>query len=204
MTKSTRIVLILTFMSTAQISLAEEKPKRAPDTFKVKFEASNGNFVVEVTRKWSPNGADRFHQAVKEGFFNECRFFRVLPGFVVQFGINGNPEVQAKWQDAKIKDDPVVESNKRGTLTFATAGPNTRTTQLFINYRDNGFLDNQGFSPFGKVVEGMDVVDKINSEYKELPNQGKIQSEGNDYLKSEFPRLDYIKKATVLPDKKQK
>ncbi|MCA9037134.1 MAG: peptidylprolyl isomerase [Planctomycetaceae bacterium] len=171
----------------------------SPEKFKVKFETTRGDFVVEVTRSWAPVGADRFHELVQAGFFDEAGFFRVVPGFVVQFGLNADPAVQAKWTTAKIKDDPVTQSNKRGYLTFATAGPNTRTTQLFINFDDNSRLDQMGFAPFGLVVEGMDVVDKINSEYGQSPNQGRITAEGNAYLKARFPKLDYIRKATIVP-----
>lgn len=170
----------------------------APETFKVKFETTAGDFVVEVTRKWAPLGADRFHELVKAGFYNDCGFFRVVPNFMVQFGINGDPKVQAKWKASKIQDDPTTHSNQRGTVTFATAGPGTRTSQLFINFKDNSGLDKQGFAPFGKVIEGMKVVDKINPEYGEQPNQGQIQSAGNVYLKKQFPNLDFIKKATIV------
>ena len=176
----------------------------APETFKAQFDTSKGKFTVEVTRSLAPNGADRFYNLVKSGYFTGVEFFRVVPGFMCQFGIHGDPNVSAKWRDANIADDPVKGSNTRGTLTFATAGPNTRTTQLFINFADNTSLDGQGFSPFGKVVEGMDVVDKINGEYGDGPpggngpNQGEIQMEGNAYLKKEFPNLDYIKSATIV------
>jgi peptidyl-prolyl cis-trans isomerase A (cyclophilin A) len=169
-----------------------------PAVYKVKFETSGGDFVIEVNREWAPVGADRFHELVSKGFFDECRFFRVVPDFMVQFGINGDPAVQKEWRDARVKDDKVTQSNKRGYITFATSGPNSRTSQVFINFKDNSFLDRQGFAPFGKVVEGMDVVDKINAEYGESPDQFSIQSKGNEYLKKEFPKLDYIKKATVL------
>ncbi|HTB82280.1 MAG TPA: peptidylprolyl isomerase, partial [Candidatus Sulfotelmatobacter sp.] len=171
---------------------------QAPETFRAKFETTKGAFTVEITRSLSPNGADRFYNLVRSGFFKDIAFFRVLPGFMVQFGIHGDPAVSAKWRGANISDDPVKTTNARGTLTFATAGPGTRTTQLFINYADNAFLDGQGFSPFGKVVEGMDVVDKINSDSAERPDQGEIQGEGNKYLKSAFPNLDYIKSATIV------
>lgn len=171
---------------------------KAPDTFKVKFDTTKGSFTVEVTRSMSPNGADRFYNLVKSGFFKDTAFFRVVPGFMVQFGIHGDPKISAAWRDANIQDDPVKGSNTRGTITFATAGPNTRTSQLFINYGNNTFLDGQGFSPFGKVTEGMDVVDKINSESGERPNQGAIQMQGNEYLKKSFPNLDYIKSAALL------
>jgi peptidyl-prolyl cis-trans isomerase A (cyclophilin A) len=179
----------------------------APETFRAKFETSKGDFVVEVTRAWAPNGADRFYNLVKNGYYDEVRFFRVLGGanpFMAQFGIHGDPAVSAVWRGARIPDDPVKGSNTRGMVTFATAGPNTRTTQLFVNYKDNSFLDGQGFSPFGKVIEGMDVVDNLHAGYGEGaprgagPDQNKLQSEGNAYLVKEFPKLDHIKKATLL------
>ena len=177
----------------------------APDTYKAKFETSKGDFVIAVTRSWSPNGADRFYNLVKSGYFDGVKFFRVVPGFMVQFGINGDPTVNKVWQEASITDDPVKESNKRGYVTCAMRGPNTRTTQIFINFADrNAMLDGQGFSPFGLVTDGMDVVDKINSEYGEGapqgrgPAQGRIQAEGNAYLEKEFPNLDSVKKATIL------
>jgi len=177
---------------------------KAPETFKVQFDTTKGKFTIEVTRSLSPNGADRFYNLVRSGYFKDVAFFRVVPGFMCQFGIHGDPAISAKWRAANIADDPVKGSNTRGTITFATAGPNTRTTQLFINFRDNTGLDGQGFSPFGKVTEGMDVVDKINSEYGDGapygngPAQGRIQMEGNTYLKKDFPNLDYIKSATIL------
>lgn len=184
-------------------AIAQETPKVAavPETFQVRFETSCGDFVVEVQRKWAPKGADRFHQLVTAGYYDECRFFRVVPDFVVQWGINGNPAVYAKWKDNEIADDPVVQSNLTGFVTFATKGPDTRTCQLFINTADNERLDALGFAPFGKVVEGMDVVKKINAEYGQKPNQLLIQEQGNEYLKSNFPKLDYIRKATVIPVK---
>ncbi len=171
--------------------------EKAPDTYKAKFETSKGDFVVEVTRAWAPHGADRFYNLVKNGFYDEDRFFRVVPGFMVQFGINGDPAVARAWRTATIPDDPVKQSNKRGYITFATSGPNSRTTQVFINFADNAGLDRQGFAPFGQVTSGMDVVDKINSSYGESPSQQHIQMEGNAYLNKEFPKLDYVKKATI-------
>jgi peptidyl-prolyl cis-trans isomerase A (cyclophilin A) len=173
--------------------------EKAPDTYKVRFDTTKGAVTFEVTRSMAPNGADRFYNLVKAGYFKDIAFFRVVPGFMCQFGIHGDPKVAAAWHAANITDDPVKGSNTRGTLTFATAGPNTRTTQLFINFGNNTFLDNQGFAPFGKVTEGMDVVDKINTEYGERPNQGAVQMQGNEYLKKTFPNLDYIKSATILP-----
>jgi peptidyl-prolyl cis-trans isomerase A (cyclophilin A) len=177
----------------------------APETFKAQFDTTKGKFTIEVTRSLSPNGADRFYNLVRSGYFKDVAFFRVIPGFMCQFGIHGDPGVSAKWRGAPIADDPVKGSNTRGTITFATAGPNTRTTQLFINFADNINLNGMGFSPFGKVTEGMDVVDKINGEYGEGaprgggPNQGRVQAEGNTYLKKDFPNLDYIKSATIVP-----
>jgi peptidyl-prolyl cis-trans isomerase A (cyclophilin A) len=177
--------------------------EQAPAVYKAKFDTSKGTFVIEVHRDWAPNGADRFYNLVKYGFFDDARFFRVIDGFMVQFGINGNPKIAAAWQDANIKDDPVKQSNTRGMVTFATAGPNTRTTQVFVNFGDNAGLDGQGFSPFGKVISGMDVVDSLYSGYGEGapkghgPNQGIVQSLGNAYLEKAFPKLDYIKKATI-------
>jgi len=179
--------------------------EKAPDTFKAQFDTTKGKVTFEVTRSLAPNGADRFYNLVKSGYFTDIAFFRVIPGFMCQFGIHGDPSVSAKWREANITDDAVKGSNTRGTITFATAGPNTRTTQLFINFGNNANLDGMGFSPFGNVTEGMDVVDKINGEYGEGapggngPNQGRVQMEGNAYLQKDFPNLDYIKSAAILP-----
>jgi len=179
--------------------------EKSPESFKVKFETTKGNFTVEVTRSLSPNGADRFYNLARSGYFKDVAFFRVIPGFMCQFGIHGDPKVSAAWREARIPDDTVKGSNTRGAITFATGGPNTRTSQLFISFGDNSRLDRSGFSPFGKVTEGMDVVDKINGEYGEGapggrgPEQGRIQMEGNAYLKKDFPNLDYIKSTTVVP-----
>jgi peptidyl-prolyl cis-trans isomerase A (cyclophilin A) len=177
--------------------------EKAPALYKVRFDTSKGPFVVEVHRDWAPNGADRFYNLVKNGFFDDARFFRVISGFMVQFGINGDPRVSAPWRSATIKDDPVRQSNKRGYITFATSGPDSRTSQVFINFADNSRLDGQGFAPFGQVTSGMNVVDALYSAYGEGapsgrgPAQGRIQGEGNAYLKKDFPDLDYIKKATI-------
>jgi peptidyl-prolyl cis-trans isomerase A (cyclophilin A) len=173
--------------------------EKAPDVFRAKFETSKGDFVVEAHRDWTPNGADRFFNLVKIGFFDDVRFFRVVPGFMVQFGMNGDPKVSAKWAGANIMDDPVRESNTRGFVTFAKSGaPNSRTTQIFINFGDNSRLDRSGFAPFGRVVEGMSVVDAIHAGYGERPDQNRIRGLGNAYLKKEFPKLDFVKKATIL------
>jgi peptidyl-prolyl cis-trans isomerase A (cyclophilin A) len=175
----------------------------APAVYRAKFDTSKGIFVVEVHRDWAPNGADRFYNLVKNGFYDDARFFRVISGFMVQFGINAEPKISAVWREARIKDDPVRKSNRRGAITFATAGPNTRTTQVFINFADNSGLDRQGFAPFGQVVSGMNVVDALYSGYGEGapngqgPEQGRIQREGNAYLVREFGKLDYIKKAAI-------
>ena len=178
---------------------------RAPDLFTAKLETAKGDILVDVHRDWAPLGADRFYNLVKIGFFDDVAFFRVLPGFVAQAGIHGLPQVSAVWQGARIADDPGgKQSNARGTLTFATAGPGTRTTQIFINYGDNSALDTMGFPPFGKVRD-MTAADKLDSSYGEGaprgngPSQPRIQSEGNAYLKAEFPKLDYIRKATIVP-----
>ncbi|MDX2023431.1 MAG: peptidylprolyl isomerase [Deltaproteobacteria bacterium] len=169
----------------------------APAKFTATFDTSAGTFEVEVSRELAPQGADRFFNLVKSGFYDENRFFRVAPGFVVQWGLHADPAVNGVWREAHIKDDPVKDTNKRGNIVFATAGPDTRTTQLFINLKDNAFLDAMGFAPFGKVTKGMEVVDKITSEYGETPNQMMIQMQGNAYLKQSFPKLDFIKKASI-------
>jgi len=178
----------------------------APESYKVKFETTSGAFTVEVTRAWAPNGADRFYNLVKNGFYDETRFFRVLPGFVAQWGINGDPEVADAWSRASIEDDPVKESNKAGSVSYAMRGPGTRTTQVFINLKDNSSsLDGRGFAPFGRVTEGMEIVEKFYSGYGEGPPrgngpyQGRLQEDGNTYLEEFFPKLDHVKKATVIP-----
>lgn len=179
--------------------------EQAPAVYKVEFDTSKGPFVIEVHRDWAPNGADRFYNLVKNGFYDNVRFFRVIEGFMAQFGVNGDPKVSAVWREARLKDDPVRISNKRTFVTFATAGPNTRTTQVFISYGDNSNLDSQGFAPFGQVVSGMKVVDALYNGYGEGapngrgPDQGRVQKEGNAYLANSFPNLDYVKKATIVP-----
>jgi peptidyl-prolyl cis-trans isomerase A (cyclophilin A) len=183
----------------------EKATEKAPASFKVKLDTTQGDIVIEVTRAWAPNGADRFYNLVKLGYFQDVAFFRVIDGFMAQFGIHGDPKVNTAWRMARIQDDPVKESNKRGYVTFATSGPNSRTVQMFINFGENNRLDGQGFSPFGKVVTGMDVVDKLYKGYGEGapsgagPEQGRVQMQGNAYLKSSFPKLDYIKSASLVP-----
>jgi peptidyl-prolyl cis-trans isomerase A (cyclophilin A) len=178
---------------------AAENPDPPPAIFKVRFETTKGDFVVGVNRTWSPHGADRFYELVRSGFYDDCAFFRVLRNQIVQFGISGDPAAARKWSRRTIPDDPSAQSNRRATIAFAkTEAPNSRTTQLFINLADNAEYDAQGFTPFGKVIEGMEVVDSINAEYREEPMQSRIEDEGNAYLRRVFPRLDYVKKATVV------
>jgi len=170
---------------------------KAPEQYEVTFKTTAGDFVVQVTREWAPLGADRFYNLVKHGFFTDAAFFRVVPGFVIQFGLSANGAVNKVWDKATIKDDAVTQSNKEGYLTFATAGPNTRTTQLFINLADNARLDTMGFSAFGKVTSGMDAVQKIYSGYGEQPDQVQITSDGKAYLDKNFPKLDHIISAKI-------
>jgi peptidyl-prolyl cis-trans isomerase A (cyclophilin A) len=207
----TRILALLFVLASAVPSFSQglgnpaALKEEAPPVYRVDFDTSKGPFVIEVHREWAPNGADRFYNLVKNGFYDNARFFRVIEGFMVQFGVNGDPKVSAVWREARIKDDPVRISNKRTFVTFATAGPNTRTTQVFINFGDNATLDRQGFAPFGQVVSGMKVVDSLYSGYGEGapgglgPEQGRLQAEGNAYLAGGFGKLDYIKKATIAP-----
>jgi peptidyl-prolyl cis-trans isomerase A (cyclophilin A) len=183
---------------------APEMKAKAPDRYKVRFTTSQGAFTITVERAWAPLGADRFYHLVRGRFFEEARFFRVLSGFMVQFGIPADPAESALWKEATITDDPVQESNTRGKVSFATSGLHTRTTQVFINYGNNRRLDRSGFAPFGQVTEGMDVVDKFYSGYGEGapsgdgPSQKRLERLGNPYLEAEFPKLDYIKKAEIL------
>ena len=221
MTKRLKFVTILTLalilaavsllMGQAGSNAALKNPaglkEAAPATYKVNFDTSAGTFVVEVHRDWAPHGADRFYNLVKNGYYDEARFFRVISGFMVQFGINGDPALNKIWREARIERDPVKQSNTRGFITFAMQGgpqgPDTRTTQVFINFGDNAQLDASGFAPFGRVTEGMNVVEKIYSGYGEGapsgngPSQEQLQSQGNTYLIKSFPKLDYIKKATI-------
>ena len=179
--------------------------EKAPGVYKVKMETTAGDFVIEVHRDWAPNGADRFYNLVKIGYFTNAAFFRVIAGFMAQAGFPGDPAVSRAWLNSRIQDDPVVQSNHPGMVTFAMSGqPNSRSAQFFINYGDNSYLDESGFAPFGKVVEGMESVKNLYSGYGEGqprgkgPDQGKIYSGGNAYLKAEFPDLDYIVKATIV------
>jgi peptidyl-prolyl cis-trans isomerase A (cyclophilin A) len=207
---SSRFILALAFALSVSPALAQGKldnpaalTEQAPATYKAKFDTSKGVFVIEVTRAFAPKGADRFYNLVKNGYFDNARFFRVISGFMVQFGINGDPALNTKWRAARIPDDKVTQSNARGMITFATSGPNSRTTQVFINFADNAALDRMGFAPFGKVVSGMNVIDALYAGYGEGapsgngPDQGRLQMEGNAYLAKDFPRMDFVKKATI-------
>ena len=205
------LAVAATAVATAQVDLQKiaklRSPaalnEKAPDTYKANFDTSKGSFTITVNRAWAPLGADRFYNLVKNGFYDDARFFRVIEGFMVQVGIHGNPTIAKAWVGARIQDDPVKQSNRRGFVSFATAGPNTRTTQFFINYGNNTNLDRMGFAPFGEVTAGMDVVDQLYSAYGEGapsgkgPDQGRLQAEGNAYLNKQFPRLDFIKAATI-------
>ena len=176
----------------------------APADFKVKLETSKGDIVLHITRDWAPKGADRFYSLVKNGFYDECRFYRVLPKYVAQFGIHGDPTISAKWREVPVDDDPVKQKNTRGRLTFAKSGPNTRTTNLFLNLRDSTSLDSQGFAPIGEVVEGLEIADQLHSGYGDGapkgrgPSQKKIYEEGNAWLKKDFKDLDFIKTAKIV------
>jgi peptidyl-prolyl cis-trans isomerase A (cyclophilin A) len=185
---------------------ASPKNEPTPEVFRVKLDTSKGPVILECHRDWAPKGVDHFYTLVKLGYYDGNRFFRAVHNFV-QFGISGDPKTNQLWSTAFISDDPVKESNVRGAISYAKDGPNRRSTQLFINLRDNKPLDKQGFAPIGKVVDGMDVVDTFYSSYGEMPSRGgqgpdpsKIEVEGNDYLANHFPRLDYISKATLVPN----
>jgi len=187
-------------------SLLDPATATAPAVFSTKFTTTQGDFVIEVHRSWAPRGADRFYNLARMGFFDDTRFFRAIEGFMVQFGIPGDPTVAAKWRDANLDDDPVTQSNLRGFVTFAQSGsPNSRSTQIFITYNNHTRLDASGFAPFGRVVKGMDVVDSLYKGYGEGapdghgPSQARIQAEGNAYLDAEFPKLDRILTTEVLP-----
>ncbi|HET6423704.1 MAG TPA: peptidylprolyl isomerase [Planctomycetaceae bacterium] len=184
-----------------QMAAGADAPLKGPDHYRVKFETTKGDFVVQVHREWSPYGADRFHELIKGGVYDNAKFFRAVKGFMVQFGIAADPKISTEWREKFIPDDPVVKSNLRGYVTFAKPSmPNSRTTQVFINTADNARLDAMGFSPFGEIVEGMDVVDALNTEYGEETTQRQMQiyAEGNAFLEKEYPNLDGIKRVTVI------
>lgn len=198
------VLLALVFAGVGESNAAQASDEQAPATFRARFETSQGPFVIEVHREWAPLGADRFYTLVKGGFYDGVRFFRVLSGFMAQFGLSGDPKVQAAWASANLMDEPAKQSNLRGFVTFAKeSSPNTRYTMVFINYKDNSYLDADGFAPFGQVVVGMDVVDKLYGGYgrTNVPDQRRIKSEGSGYLTSEYPKLDFIKTATIEPVK---
>ena len=203
------LVLFLVVSGLLQSCSSQSKPAdtQAPAKFKVLFQTSRGDVTIEVTREWSPRGADRFYTLARENFFDGAEFFRVIRSpspFMAQFGINADPKITAKWADANIQDDPVLQHNTQGMISFATSGPNTRSTQLFINYADNSRLDAKGFSPIGQVISGMEAVDQFYADYGEGapdgpgPNQERIEKEGNAYLKKDFPKLDYIQTVKIL------
>ncbi len=176
--------------------------EEAPASFQARFVTTAGSFVIEVHREWAPLGADRFYNLVRMGFYEGMGIYRVVKGFVVQWGIHGDPEVSARWRSERIGIDPVVQSNTRGTISYAMSGsPDTRTTQVFINFRDNQSLDKLGFAPFGRVVEGFDVVEKLHSAYGDAPSkqQARIRAEGNEFLREAFPDLDYVERASIDP-----
>lgn len=178
-----------------------EMEATAPDTFQARFETTKGPFVVEVVRDLSPHGADRFYNLVRHRYYDGNKFFRVLPGFIVQWGMNGDVEINKLWSEQTIPDDEVATTNARGTITFAKpSSPDSRSTHLFVNYKDNGHLDATGFAPFGRVIEGMEVLEQINHEYGQTPNQGMIASGGNDYLETYYPNLDAITTARIVVD----
>lgn len=185
--------------STKAVPGPEQATLEAPAEYKARFSTTRGDFVVRVVRAWSPNGAMRFYNLVRLGFYDGARFFRVVPGFVAQWGIHADGEpVMSRWRPAKFPDDPVQESNSLGRLSFAMAGPGSRTTQVFVNLGDNARLDAMGFAPFAEVVEGLDVIRSVNASHGQRPDQSKIQREGNAYLDREFPGLDAITKAQIV------
>ncbi|MDA0335854.1 MAG: peptidylprolyl isomerase [bacterium] len=176
-----------------------EMKQQAPATYQARFETNKGAFVIDVERKLSPNGADRFYNLVRNGYYDGNKFFRVVPGFILQWGMHGDPAINKIWSESRIMDDPVLMSNKKGTITFAKPGaPNARSTHLFINFKDNTNLDRQGFAAFGHVSAGMEVVEAINAEYGQSPDQGQIGELGNAYLNERFPNLDTILSAKIV------
>jgi|SRR5579872_199513 len=197
------ILGVIAFSSCSKQEAPSASNERSPDSYNVRLDTTQGPVLIHVDRNWAPLGADRFYTLVKSGFFDGARFFRVIPDFVVQFGIAREPALNARWHNANLTDDPVTQTNRRGTITFATSGANTRTTQVFVNLTNNARLDGQGFAPFGVVIEGMDAIDRFYKDYGEGPPMGagpaqsRAEAEGNAYFEREFPKLDYIKKASV-------
>ena len=194
------LLLALTLVAASQSSAAQVTDERAPATFRARFETSQGPFVIEVQREWAPIAADRFYTLVRRGFYDDARFFRVLNGFMAQFGLNGDPKIQGEYALANLLDEPPKQSNLRGFVSFAKeSSPNTRYTMVFVNYKDNSYLDADGFAPFGQVVTGMEIVEKLYSGYgrQNVPDQRRIKSEGNAYLTAEHPKLDFIKTARI-------
>ena len=201
---ATAVVCAMALLSgqgnTEKLKYPEQLTESAPEMFRARFDTSQGVFVIAVERAWAPLAADRFYNLVKNGFYNDTRFFRVLDGFMAQFGLHADSEVQAAWRSANLKDEPVSKSNTRGFVTFTReSSPNSRYTMIFINFKDNSYLDADGFAPFGQVVSGMDVVDKLYSGYgrQNVPDQRRILREGNAYLLAEYPKLDFVKTATI-------
>ena len=207
MIRSSLVLLLflpVLYFATAGRPSAQVTDEQAPATFSARFETSQGPFVIEVQREWAPRAADRFYTLVKRGFYNDARFFRVLNGFMAQFGLNGDPKIQGEYALANLLDEPSKQSNLRGFVTFAKeSAPNTRYTMVFINYKDNSYLDADGFAPFGQVVSGMEIVEKLYSGYgrQNVPDQRRIKSEGSAYLNAEYPMLDFIKTARIEPTK---
>jgi len=201
-----RLILSALFLAacSSPTEPAKAPPEKPPEVYRVNFETTRGAFTIEVHRTWAPRGADHFFELVQAKFYDGVRFHRTVRGFVAQFGINGNPKTQQLWSSLKIPDDPVKEKNRKGTLSYAKLGPNSRSTQVFINLADNLSLDKTGFAPFAQVVEGMDVVEKLYFSYGEVaprgggPDPSKIEIEGNAYVERAFPRLDAIVKASVV------
>jgi peptidyl-prolyl cis-trans isomerase A (cyclophilin A) len=198
----------IVFITALLLTACHKEPPKAvvvPQVFRVKFQTSQGDFVVEAHRAWAPHGVDRFYELVGMKFFDQGRFFRVVPGFIAQFGVHRNFEVHGKWRTMFIADDPPLQKNLRGMLAYAKSDPGTRATEIFINLADNKALDDQGFVPFAQVVQGMDVVDKFYSGYGEMRPEGKyidptrVEGEANEYLVQRFPRLDFIVHADFVP-----
>jgi peptidyl-prolyl cis-trans isomerase A (cyclophilin A) len=200
------LLLLIALPASAQ-SLADPSTATlsAPDIYKVRFETTSGDFTLKVNRDWAPAGADRFYNLIELGFYDDTAFYRVLRNFIVQFGLHARPDISYRWKSAMIQDDAVWKSNRRRWVSFAKSGPNTRTTQIFINYANNRKLDDQGFAPFGRVVTGMKVVDALYNDYGEGrprgmgPDQSRIMVEGSKYLRDNYPRLDWVERAYILP-----